>query len=418
LYGLKACIGPKPNTNTPSDKINLINKKCYEFLWGPQNKIKQSTAIGKIQNGGLNMIDIESFLHSTRSRWIERLINNPNDNWSFLPNCYIKSIGLDLALPFMQSAQCLERYFIPEFYKNCIDSYCQINKTAENKIVDQRTLLNQCIWGNPNFKNKNNMLFFPAWVKQNIIFLKDLCFTNTSISERFIVNKITCKSNLWCEMLQLKTSLKPYANFIRSHSPLTQNVDQQFSFLTSKQAYMKLIESKFVIPTAENKWESLVSENLDFRNIYTHKIFKMKDKTLAEFNFKLLHNILPNRKFLFKCKKVNNENCLSCGEIEDTFHILMNCKHIKPLLKKIMNTLNIEFSIIGQFFNSYDTKTQWILTLLHYISFKNWVLVQNNKNKYNNITTFFKSELSRKNVLYRYNNYDVCEIIENLLTVI
>jgi hypothetical protein len=136
----------------------------------------------------------------------------------------------------------------------------------------------------------------------------------------------------------------------------------------------------------------------------------MEDKTLAEFNFKLLHNILPNRKYLYKYKNINNESCLSCGEIEDTYHILMNCKHIKPKLKKIMNTLNVEFSIKEQFLNNYETKTQWISTLLHYISLK--IGSRYKTIKINNIMTFFMSELSRKNVLYSY------KIIEKLLNFI
>jgi hypothetical protein len=43
-----------------------------KFMWQGKAKIKCNVAIAKIQNGGLNMIDINSHFKSKKAKWIQR----------------------------------------------------------------------------------------------------------------------------------------------------------------------------------------------------------------------------------------------------------------------------------------------------------------------------------------------------------
>ncbi len=62
---------PTPNKNI----LTRINKMLYEFLWdGKPDKIKRSIAKQKLENGGIGMIDIDSFAKALKVTWIRRIL--------------------------------------------------------------------------------------------------------------------------------------------------------------------------------------------------------------------------------------------------------------------------------------------------------------------------------------------------------
>ena len=52
------------------------------FWW--ENIIKRITMIGKTQNGGLSMVDLESYVMAVKAAWILRLIT-VKYNWRAIP---------------------------------------------------------------------------------------------------------------------------------------------------------------------------------------------------------------------------------------------------------------------------------------------------------------------------------------------
>ena len=100
---------------TPSKKVMLkINKMLYEFLWdGKPDKLKREIAKQKIENGGINMIDISLFEKSLKLTWVRRLLLG-NQKWksyatTIYPelneiqnfgNNYLKTINRNISNPF------------------------------------------------------------------------------------------------------------------------------------------------------------------------------------------------------------------------------------------------------------------------------------------------------------------------------
>ena len=56
------------------------------------------------------------------------------------------------------------------------------------------------------------------------------------------------------------------------------------------------------------------------RKIYNQKVTSMKIAKVSEFNFKLLHNIVPCGNIIHKWQRNISENCLKCNEIETVQH--------------------------------------------------------------------------------------------------
>ena len=101
---IKSILLPKfvylfQSLTTPKHIIDTLNKILYEFLWsGKGEKIKRKTLIGDIQDGGLKMIDIPSFVKSIKLKWIGKLLDEEKANWKIIPTCFLNQFGENLLI--------------------------------------------------------------------------------------------------------------------------------------------------------------------------------------------------------------------------------------------------------------------------------------------------------------------------------
>ena len=59
--------------------LNEINKVFFNFLWnGKGDKIKRDIMIGDYSQGGLRMIDIQSFNKSLKTMWVIKYLDESN----------------------------------------------------------------------------------------------------------------------------------------------------------------------------------------------------------------------------------------------------------------------------------------------------------------------------------------------------
>ena len=74
----------------------------------------------------------------------------------------------------------------------------------------------------------------------------------------------------------------------------------------------------------ECRWSKMFNfENttLIWKRIYKQQIETVYDRKLAEFNYKLLHNIVPSGYLISKWDKSVSIKCAVCNAIETTYHI-------------------------------------------------------------------------------------------------
>ena len=70
----------------PKKIIKEIDQRIFKFLWGKRDQIKQKSKVNKLEDGGLNMIDLRSHISAIKAAWAARIVTAPaNHVWSFLP---------------------------------------------------------------------------------------------------------------------------------------------------------------------------------------------------------------------------------------------------------------------------------------------------------------------------------------------
>ena len=91
-FALPKIIYPLTVLETPNlEYINLIKKSMFDFLWdGKPDKINRKTIVQDYKNGGLKMIEIDSFIKSIKAGWVKRLSNEHNSgDWKTI---YLKEL--------------------------------------------------------------------------------------------------------------------------------------------------------------------------------------------------------------------------------------------------------------------------------------------------------------------------------------
>ena len=100
--------------------------------------------------------------------------------------------------------------------------------------------------------------------------------------------------------------------------------------------------------TSRGNMETIWARLFDFDNstsvwtkIYNQKVIDIGLAKLEEFNYKVVHNILPCGKVLSKWLHNCSDKCKNCGKIETTEHMLFYCKNIENVWKIISEVLKV-----------------------------------------------------------------------------
>ena len=198
----------------PKDVHKKINSLLFNYLWNDKReKIKRNILIKDIEEGGLNMIEVESFVTMLQIKWVKSLLSTEYANWKAIPTFYFNRFGQNFLVFYMNlnSVHQLPKTFqsLPVFYKDLIRRWISlrnINKTSPKSFVDIRK---QLLWGNDFIKHNNKMLFFHNWIKSDILFINDIINDNGHINEQYILSKLKNKANWISEIATLRNAI-PY----------------------------------------------------------------------------------------------------------------------------------------------------------------------------------------------------------------
>ena len=174
--------------NPPNDVIIDIKKYMNEFIWKSKvNKVSQKTIIKDYDEGGLKMIDIESFMAALKASWVKRILDNNNKGlWKMTYIDILDKLGGE----FFFSCNCQQIHTKNitqnEFLENILQSWCKINYN------DSIPILNQILWNNSKILNVGKPIVYKNWLLKGIKYISQLVH-----DKKFITfNELQLKFNL------------------------------------------------------------------------------------------------------------------------------------------------------------------------------------------------------------------------------
>ena len=424
IYSANCC-------DIPNGVIQRINELIFNFIWGSTERIKRKTLISPQIKGGVKMIDIESQFGALKAAWVDRILKSKG-KWSELPKKFINKFGKDeyilcTNVTKIKDIQILKS--IPKFYQEVIIAFTSSKAVSEESF--KKSILQQPLFCNRYFVKtigrKEEPLFFINWINGNLVCLKNLRIRNGIIDKDFVLQQINSKVNLPMELAIVQRSLNKYKTVIPDNEPdehykpdiyIQEDKNIDISNKTSKFYYENFIEMKCENSHMERFWSMTLQENIDFNNVYKNKIIKIKDKKIAETNFKILHGILPCGENLKRWKIKVNSYCYICNENETILHLIFNCRYSNHIWQKIQYILNRDLTsyyIICGLNNKGDEPVNFLISLISHCIYKDWLVhSQNNKMRVlaNNV------HILRTNLLYYKTIYSETKSFKSLVPII
>ena len=357
-YLMSKMVYPATILTVPEMFKKEVRNMLFEYLWsGKRDKIKRSTVIREFKNGGINMLDIDMHFMSIKAGWVTKLLNYKG-KWSTLFYHILAEMGLPRDYIWKMSFRSVETLpqikWLPVFYQEIIVAFNKCKHIKPLNLANKYEMIEQPLWGNEYFKAKGKCLYMKRWISEGILYVKDLINDRGLIkSDVELYRSLTDKIDIYKEIFIIKghvlKHIKDFDTSIARHIHI--NITPYLLY-QNKIHVIKQQKSKFFYEILRNKqetksnMESIYARNFNFentptlwRNIYKQKIIDIKIVRLREFNFKLLHNIIPCAKVLCKWNATISETCTYCNIVETTPHMLYECIRIRNIWKLISDTL-------------------------------------------------------------------------------
>ena len=374
----------------PDGFIKRLNKILFSFLWGSRDKVKRHKVIKKLNQGGLNMVDVESLFNSFKAQWINRILScdHNNDKWSFLPLMYLAKFGdLEIIKQFNFDEDYCFSYIdnVLPFWRDVIKCYSKLNNLGQNIISFKNSIFTQQIWGNRYINIKSNrkkkVFFFKNWVESGFIYIKDLKFINGVLDCMEMYNLIDDKRNLLIELNIIRKAFLPFSltlNQNQQNQALNTCNQNKAVYKNSKTIYNTLIEIKTShITNMSTQVEFFKKPEVSSEAVFRDKLIIIKENKLREFNYKLMFNILPCNLNLKRWKVTDSDICDVCNNVQTAKHLLFDCSYVKPLWEVMESILGvtIEYSdIICGFHQDKCIFANYLSNICAYTIYKDYLI--------------------------------------------
>ena len=361
-YAISKIIYPLTVLSVPNYVATELKKLFYYYLWGKRDRVKRSNVCQAKKHGGLNMLDVDNFILSLKASWVVKIKYNPG-KWQSIFKYYLRKIGFHTEYVWKMSFMSAENFpiikHIPSFYQDVMLSFNKCKGIKSLNLLNESEIAQLPLWGCEYFKVKSTHLYLDQWVKHDIMYVKDLINSEGKFksdaelykcvkSHRTIIRDVYVIKNYVLKKIKCKNlQIAPFVK-IKSLERITYNNSVYCLKECKSKTFYLMLCNKYM---SRGNMESIYSREFSFPNlksiwksIYLQKMVCVKIPKLSEFNYKVLHNLVPCAKILKKWNRLDNDTCQYCGEIENTKHMLFECIRVQNIWSHLRSKINVNIT--------------------------------------------------------------------------
>jgi exonuclease III len=362
-FGISQLIYSMQATNFREKEIKEIEKIIFKFIWNIKpsskcnnGKISRSTLKGPLSRGGLNAPDIESLNEAIKYKCLLRNLTSNHPIGSLVKN--MLNLTENKILPFHCK---IPVGSISAFYDKAIKSHTKFGKIIEEDISSLRNEKSNINIGYAKYLQNLNLTdvnFFSKDQKSLIIHLRKKKITTLKDIIRVHFKE---KSNISFFSHQLFHSIPKFiVSYLkdckREHEPnhdyvlpYKENLWSQSSKVTTKQIRQRLFDTQHKQHLNIHVYLRDKHKLLHTTYINTNPFLDIntvtKETKLQDVQFKILHNIYPTLRHLYKYKIKDNDKCPSCLVTDDLKHTIFDCSIVKQTWQNFVTILNTTYKI-------------------------------------------------------------------------
>jgi hypothetical protein len=314
----------------PLEVLDELQNVMFKFLWNDKRaKIKKSVVCKPYVDGGLSMVDVYTYVASLKISWLNKI---KNDN-----NLQLFIFGL---FPALRNVSKFGEEYVDVCLRSCTNPFWtdvlkHYKKLCIKCTVENATdFLAECIHYNVNIRRDGKVVLLKEWIQNEVLFVNQLYNMDSGRFFTFAEFK-----NQYPQIM--RTDFLLYSGVIKAIQQYsTRNdicFDETVRFTATKvwtviakgsKEIKHILLRSTANPTAVSKWNN-VFENLNWKDIFL-LCFKPQEVKLRWFQARILHRILPTRKYLHMCKIVEDPLCNLCNEdIQTIEHLMWTCSKVK-----------------------------------------------------------------------------------------
>ena len=308
--GLSKLIYNASVISIPKHFVKEIDKISFNFIWeGKPAKVKRSTIIREKKRGGLKMLDFEIMDKALKVAWIERLKTHPSASWKIIPELGVKQYGgLTFLIKCQYDIRMLSLDNLPNFYHTLLAYLQDLNAIT---MADVDNVPDKIIWINQNLVINGKTIFYSSWFNKGIINIRSLMTENNQfLSLPELRQKFSLEIPFTLFYVLLSAIPKEWKSSLKDALPRDNDIVEKATCsikpLTTRATFSAFLSKMATSPTCESKIFKYGFTDENIQNVYLLPFTTTKDTKLITFQYKVIHNFLPNRVRLFRAGTANN----------------------------------------------------------------------------------------------------------------
>ncbi len=320
----------------PQDVITEIQKLVDSFLWnGKKAKVKHSVLCASYENGGQNMVDLNSMINAQKVMLVKRYFESEYHVWKD---------GIDVLLEKYGGGNILFRSDydvkhlgndIPLFHREVLQIWSKIPKENRSNFI----------WNNSKIQVNGKSIFYEHFFRSGMWYINDLFDNNETIS--FDVWKqrgLTDRDYLrWRAIVQQCIPLNRLNINRWGENDINIGHEDAYTVLrhvTAKKLYTILVSE---IVCNQSNAQRLYSEQYNisenqWKSIYVIPGKCTMDKGLRQQQYKVAQRYVCLNPLLLKMGVKETDRCTFCKEEKETIsHLFVNCNKIKNFWTHFQN---------------------------------------------------------------------------------
>ena len=333
-------MSPLPSSQSYLKEIHQI---LYNFLWdGRGDKIKRSVMLNEYKDGGLTMLDIQSFNYALKAKWVQKYLDDSNQaKWKLFFDYFIKKHDGKLLLTGNLNQAYVAGLNIQDtFTKEVIEIWSSLN--YEENLTD---VGNTPIWYNSLIRIANQPIFYRKWSRAGGNQAKDILDHKSDF----------LKYEDFKPRYKVKTTFITYYGVVSATAKLKKSFQDQVTMNSNqptcgqkllsasnicKGAYKLSVKRISSTPTkSQTKWITDCGNNansIKWDKSCNLPFYCTRETKLQTFQFKLLHRRIATNNYHYKIGISLTDSCTFCEQTTETLiHLFWECESVQKFWQNI-----------------------------------------------------------------------------------
>ena len=315
--------------NPPQSAVRELTSILYKFLWhGRAEKIKRLSLIKDPSNGGIGMLDLQSYISALKVAWIRRYISTPDGLWKVVAK---EVTGKNIEFWRLGQTSLREKAsrIKNQFWKEVLSALADFKDAFE---LDIHQISSSAIFFSEVTKYKRT--YVKEWYDNGIRTLNDLLKPDGTLMDYDQFKRNYRIRATFLDYRALLSSLPEKWRISQEKTKLNEPLmDPVTTYIVSKNkgaAHLSdvLIASKTrkLENIWENAWENRLQE-VNWKTVYA----SLRDTPIQyrSTRYKIVSRIAVTNSLLNKMNIKDSDSCENCAEKESLEHKFWHCERVQ-----------------------------------------------------------------------------------------